>query len=70
MLLASPDDVDEVVARLLAWRRAMNHWRQQFARLGAEMRRYTWSDMAARIVELADGARGNVFAASDGLREA
>ena len=70
MLLASPDDADEVMARLLGWRRAMDHWRQQFARLGAEVRRYTWDDMAARIVALAEGARGDVFAASDGLREA
>src|SRR5207249_2576583 len=70
MLLASPGDADEIVARLLGWRTAMDHWRKQFGRLGAELRGYTWSDMAARIVTLANDARGDVSVAGHGLRRA
>jgi glycosyltransferase involved in cell wall biosynthesis len=59
MVLADPEDVGEVVTRLLWWRQAMEAWRARTAGLGAQLRRHTWTDMAARIVSLAEGSDGS-----------
>jgi glycosyltransferase involved in cell wall biosynthesis len=54
MVLVDPEDTGEVVTRLLRWRQAMETWKARSAALGAELRRHTWTDMAARIVSLAE----------------
>jgi glycosyltransferase involved in cell wall biosynthesis len=54
MVLVDPDDPQELEMRLRSWRADMAGWRERFRRLGEDLRRYAWSDMAARIVELAE----------------
>jgi hypothetical protein len=53
MLLPNPTDVDNLVRKLLIWRSNLPYWKQQFEPLGAQLRRYTWADMASRIVSIA-----------------
>jgi glycosyltransferase involved in cell wall biosynthesis len=54
MLLPKPTDVDELAERMVVWRSAVASWKQRFELLAQSLRRYTWSDMAARIVALTD----------------
>jgi glycosyltransferase involved in cell wall biosynthesis len=56
-LLPDPDDVDDLTERLLNWRRNVAASKERVMPLAQQMRRYTWSDMAARIVEIAEQAR-------------
>jgi glycosyltransferase involved in cell wall biosynthesis len=57
MLLPDPEDAKDLAARLRAWRSCMEKWKQTFAPLSATLRSYTWDDMAARIVALAEEHR-------------
>lgn len=56
MILADPADAVELAARLLAWRSEIDAWPARFAPLAEELRRRTWSDMAAEFVALVEGA--------------
>ena len=54
MVLPDPEDVEDLIVKLRRWRSAMADWRARIFSVGAELRRYTWTDMAARIVSLVE----------------
>lgn len=54
LLLADPEDVAELQARLLCWRAQMAAWKARILPLAAQLRRYTWTEMARRMVALAE----------------
>ncbi len=54
MLLPNPEDINDLVDRLLRWRSRMSSWTRAFQPFSDALRSYTWRDMARRIVEIAD----------------
>lgn len=54
LLLTNPDDVDELVSRLLHWRARMDDWQSRFAPLSHRLIAHTWTDMAEEIVSIAE----------------
>jgi glycosyltransferase involved in cell wall biosynthesis len=54
LILDDPEDVDALVARLLAWRESLDAWKARVAALSEELRAYTWDRMASDIVELVE----------------
>jgi len=54
MMLPDPENVDDLVARLLRWRSSIDCWKDRFRPLATALRNYTWTDMASRIVSLAE----------------
>lgn len=56
LLLPDPENVDDLVARLKAWRSNMHHWQARFQDLGEKLREYGWQDMASRMVAIATQA--------------
>jgi glycogen synthase len=54
LLLTNPDDVDELVSRLLGWRARMDYWRSCFAPLSQRLLSHSWTDMAEEIVSVAE----------------
>lgn len=57
LILHDPEDVDELVKRLLDWRSRLESWKELVKPFAAELRRRTWRDMARDIVEVADDSR-------------
>jgi glycosyltransferase involved in cell wall biosynthesis len=57
MLLPDPEDVDDLVLRLLRWRPLMDYWKEQFLPLARTLRSYSWADMAHDIVSLIEGSQ-------------
>jgi glycosyltransferase involved in cell wall biosynthesis len=57
LLLADPDDAEELARRLLAWRREMESHRAAALELSAALRAWTWDEMAARIVDIVEEAQ-------------
>src|SRR5262249_35298500 len=70
LVLDSPNDADTLAGRLLGWRSAIDHWRDRFGQFSGELRRYTWTDMAARIVTLAEAGGAEARATRQGMPEA
>lgn len=54
MILPDPEDVADLVARLLRWRSNIDYWKGQFLPLAEALRSYTWAGMAHQIVSLAE----------------
>jgi glycosyltransferase involved in cell wall biosynthesis len=54
MMLPDPEDVDDLVARLLCWRSGIDDWKDRFRPLANAIRGYTWFDMARRIVSIVE----------------
>ena len=54
LILRDPNDADELVERLLAWRSRVNLWKELVKPLGVELRRHTWRDMARDVLAVAD----------------
>jgi glycosyltransferase involved in cell wall biosynthesis len=54
LILPDPDDADDLARRLLVWRADPDGWRRRFLPVSEALRSYTWADMAARIVGLAE----------------
>jgi glycosyltransferase involved in cell wall biosynthesis len=54
LLLPDPDDVEDLVRRVVAWRSADEELRRRVGGLSATLRAWTWDDMARRIHELAE----------------
>lgn len=52
MLLHNPEDVGDLVEKLLRWRAEMEHWRRMFLPLSAKLRAYSWSDMGRRMLSV------------------
>ena len=55
MALHDPEDAEDLVRRLIAWRADRDAWRERFRPLSESLRSYGWEQMARRIVELAEG---------------
>lgn len=53
LLLPDPENVQDLVERLRAWRPKMHEWQVRFQELGEILREYGWKDMACRIVSIA-----------------
>jgi hypothetical protein len=54
LLLPDPEDVEDLVRRVVAWRSADVALRGGVAGLSSTLRAWTWDDMARRIHELAE----------------
>ena len=54
MLLPDADDSADLARRLIRWRRDMDGWQRRTLDLSRLIRSYTWRDMAARMVDLAE----------------
>jgi hypothetical protein len=52
-LLPDPEDVEDLVRRILMWRANIPYWRGQAHSLSKSLRSYTWAHMAERIHQLA-----------------
>ncbi|MFO0850419.1 MAG: glycosyltransferase family 4 protein [Gemmataceae bacterium] len=52
-VLTAPEDARLLADRLRAWRRTADAWPARFAGLAADLRAYTWADMAAAVVTAA-----------------
>lgn len=59
LILRDPNDVDELVERLLAWRSRNDLWKELVKPFGAELRDRKWRAMARDLVEFADCSRGD-----------
>jgi glycosyltransferase involved in cell wall biosynthesis len=58
LLLADPEDRQELLAKIRMWRSHPEAWRAGFERFGESLRAYSWSDMACRIVSIASRVEG------------
>lgn len=56
LLLEEPDDAGELAERLLAWAGGMEAHRAAALELSATLSAWTWDQMAARIVDIVEGA--------------
>jgi glycosyltransferase involved in cell wall biosynthesis len=56
LLLANPNDVDDLATRLLRWRASVEEYKERVAPLTATLRAWTWRDMAARIAEVVENS--------------
>ncbi len=56
MLLEDPADDAEIARRLRDWHAERTEWRARFQPFAKLLRKNSWSDMAARIVEIAEQA--------------
>jgi glycosyltransferase involved in cell wall biosynthesis len=63
LILRNPEDVDELVARLLGWRARMAEYGRRTQPFGERLRARTWDDMACDMVELIES-----HAERDGLK--
>lgn len=54
MLLPDPEDVSDLLARLVRWRSQKDLWKERFRPFGDTLRGYTWKDMARRIVSIVE----------------
>ena len=59
LILRDPNDVDELVERLLGWRSRNDLWKELVKPFGAELRDRKWRAMARDLVEVADCSRGD-----------
>src|SRR5437667_2459800 len=44
-LLPNPEDVDDLVHRMLMWRSGLDYWRDCLVEFSKELRAYSWRDM-------------------------
>jgi glycosyltransferase involved in cell wall biosynthesis len=56
LLIGDPDDAGEVAERLVAWSADRDRYRALAAETSARLAQWTWDDMAARIVDIVEGA--------------
>ena len=59
LLLDDSDDAEELVLRLLNWRRSLGDWTTRLTPLRRTLSAWTWDDMANRIVELTCGSKAS-----------
>jgi glycosyltransferase involved in cell wall biosynthesis len=57
LLLPDPEDARDLRSRLLLWKSDMSEWKKRLEGTTQMLRRYTWADMASRIVNLAESCR-------------
>jgi len=54
LLLPDPNDAHDLVARMLRWRAQIDEYKRRLKPLTAMLRKWTWRDMAAQIVAIAE----------------
>jgi len=54
LLLPNCEDAADLAARMLSWRRDMGTWRERLQPTMSKLRRYTWHEMASRMVNLVE----------------
>jgi glycosyltransferase involved in cell wall biosynthesis len=54
LLICNPDDVQELVAQMRKWRAQMDRFKRLTGAVAEQFRSYSWRDMAAQIVALAE----------------
>jgi glycosyltransferase involved in cell wall biosynthesis len=54
LLLRDPEDVEDLIGRLISWRANLSSWKERIKPLSRELRGYTWEDMTRRIVEFTE----------------
>lgn len=64
LLLDDPEDMDELVARLLHWRGALEDWPRRLVPLRRTLSDWSWDDMAGRISTLIHDSHSGVADAS------
>lgn len=57
LLLPDPENVGDLVERLLAWRSRQEQWRARFQPFGARLRSRSWRDTAADFVSIVQNER-------------
>jgi glycosyltransferase involved in cell wall biosynthesis len=55
MLLPDPENVDDLMERLLVWRSKKEEWRARFEPLSNRLRSRSWHDTAADFVSIVEG---------------
>lgn len=60
LLLANPEDVDELVERLRAWQKKAAKYKSLVMALSRTLREQTWQRMAAQIFELVESTGGSL----------
>lgn len=63
LLLTSPDDVNELVSRLLHWRIQMDDWRLRFVPITQRLLGHTWTNMAEEIISIAESGTAPAISA-------
>ncbi|MBI3760225.1 MAG: glycosyltransferase family 4 protein [Deltaproteobacteria bacterium] len=56
LLLPNPNDADDLAMRLLKWRKEIGEFKHRIAPLTTKLRSWTWTDMAAQMVEIVENA--------------
>ena len=54
MLIRDPEDIGELVQRLLAWRSKKEDWKARFQPFSHRLRGRSWRDTAADIVSIVE----------------
>lgn len=54
LLIPDPENVDDLVEQLRAWRNCAQNYRMAVASLSQKLRKHTWNHMAAQIVKLVE----------------
>jgi glycosyltransferase involved in cell wall biosynthesis len=57
MLIPDPENVPELIERLVAWRRKKEEWQEHFKNFGERLRERTWRDTAADFVSIVEHQR-------------
>ena len=66
LLLADPEDRDELVTTMRLWRSRAEIWRAGFQKFGESLRSYSWTDMARQIVLISStGENGGQMQSAD-----
>jgi len=55
LLLDDPEEVEELVKKLLSWRSGVDHWKEVVLPFSQRLRAVTWDDMARDMVALSYG---------------
>jgi hypothetical protein len=55
LLLPDAEDIGDLAARMLRWRRDLTGWERRIEPTMRSLRAYTWDDMAEQIVRTVEG---------------
>lgn len=67
LLLADPEDSEELAKTMRLWRSQAEAWSAGFQRFGESLRAYSWTDMARKIVSISSAGDGGAQRQATGL---